>query len=49
MGSQSDIETPTKRPIRGAVIAAMVVVAACFTAAFTFADGPATAEETTAR
>ncbi len=35
---------PAKQPIRAAVFAAALVVAGCFTAAFTFAEQPANAE-----
>jgi hypothetical protein len=46
MSPLSDAGKRSRRPLRIAVIAAALGVAGCFTAAFTFADGPAQASET---
>ncbi|QPC99021.1 hypothetical protein [Qipengyuania soli] len=45
MSSLQAAGTRSRQPIRIAVIAAALAVVGCFSAAFTFADAPATAAE----
>ncbi|MDG5751599.1 hypothetical protein P8R33_10815 [Qipengyuania sp. XHP0211] len=45
MGSQTTKRQRTKHTVRTAIIAGSLIVAGCFTAAFTFAEETATAAE----
>lgn len=45
MGSQTTKRQRTKRTVRTAIVAGSLLVAGCFTAAFTFAEETATAAE----
>ena len=49
MGSQTSKQEGAKRTVRTAVIAGALIVAGCFTAAFTFAGDTAVAAEDVAR
>ncbi len=45
MGSQTTKRKRTKRTVRTAIVAGSLIVAGCFTAAFTLAEETATAAE----